>query len=68
MAKAELGRLQNLFKTSFGLYLIIGLVNSLCLLVVGIFSDRIFNINSEEAIVLRHLIWFSIGLAHALIK
>lgn len=45
------------FQTSLSFYGIIGLINAIVLLCIATFSDKIFNIQPEQDIILKHLFY-----------
>ena len=55
LAKGDGERLRRGFSTSLSFYSIVGLINALVLLVVALFSDRIFNVSPDQCIILRQL-------------
>ena len=44
-------------QTSFGFYLIIGIINTTVLLVLSFFSDDVFNVTYEQDVILKKLIY-----------
>lgn len=63
MAQGKLDKVKKLFQTSLGFYGLIGLLNAVVLVFIALFSDVIFNISSEESVILRHLILILAGCA-----
>lgn len=61
MSKGWRLKVKRLFQTSLGFYGFIGLINGLVLLIIAYFSDDIFHVSEEEAVVLRHLIYILSG-------
>ena len=56
LGKGDNNHVNKLFKTSLSLYGIIGLINTLVLLVVTFFSNSIFNVDSEQSGILKSLL------------
>lgn len=56
MAQGKFEKVKKLFQTSLGFYGLIGLFNSIILIIIAFFSDTIFNVSSEESVILQHLI------------
>lgn len=50
-------KIQRGFRTSLSFYMVVGLINSLILLIVSFFSSSIFNVTLEQDIVLKKLIY-----------
>ena len=57
LAHENYDRLLKGFQTSLSFYGVIGLVNVFALLIVAYFSDEIFNVTSQQDIVLKHLFY-----------
>lgn len=55
LAKGENDRLNKGFQTSLSFYGIVGLVNALVLIIVGLFCENIFNVTPEQGVILKHL-------------
>lgn len=77
LAQHDQSRLVRGFQTSLSFYGVIGILNSLLLLIVALFSSHIFNITADQDLILTHLFlilsvsafcnWFS-GCFDQLIK
>lgn len=50
-------RLLKGFQTSLSFYSVIGLINAIVLIAVALFSDSIFNVTTEQNIILKHLFY-----------
>ncbi len=57
LAKEEEGKVQKLFSLTFLIYFIIGLFNSIILFGVAFFVEDLFKLNTDQAIVLKNLLW-----------
>ena len=57
LAKKEISNVGKLFQTSLAFYGGIGLLNGCILLGVSFFSDRIFNLDEGQDIILKHLFY-----------
>lgn len=57
LAKKEYGLVNKLFQTSLAFYGSIGLLNGLILIVVSCFSGQLFNLESGQDIILKHLFY-----------
>lgn len=57
IAKKEYDSVNKLFKTSLSFYGVIGLINAIVLIVVALFADSIFNVNAEECIIVKNLLY-----------
>lgn len=57
LAKNNYDKTNKLFQTSLGFYGIIGIVNSLVLLIISFFSSYIFNITPEQDVILKNLFY-----------
>ena len=55
--KKNYDKVNKLFKTSLTFYGIIGLINALILIVVSVFSKSIFHLNSEQDVIIKHLLY-----------
>lgn len=72
LAKNEMDKLKSAFSTSLSFYTVVGVLNAVILLVIALFSESIFNVTSEQGVILRHLFfvlmvtavvsWFSSSL------
>lgn len=56
LAKKDFSRLQKGFQTSLAFYGVIGLVNAAVLIVLSVFSNRLFNVSPEQGSVLKNLL------------
>ena len=56
IAKGDISRIQRFFGFSHLLYLIIGVINTVVILVVAFYSDYFFHITSEQIVVFKHLL------------
>lgn len=57
LAKKNYSRLLKGFQTSLSFYGVVGLVNAIVLLVIAAFSGCIFNVNSSQDSILKHLFY-----------
>lgn len=57
LAKKDYGSVNRLFQTSLGFYGMLGLLNALILLIVSVYSDKVFNVSQEQALVIKHLFY-----------
>ena len=57
LAKHEYKNVNKLFQTSLSFYGALGLLNAIVLVVVSLFSDRIFNLSVEQDIIVKHLFY-----------
>ena len=57
LAKQDYHNVKRLFQTSLSFYGCLGLLNALILLVISLFSDRIFNVSPEQDIIIKHLFY-----------
>ena len=57
LAKQDYHNVKRLFQTSLSFYGCLGLLNALVLLVISLFSDRIFNVSTEQNVIIRHLFY-----------
>ena len=57
LAKKEYEKTNRLFQTSLSFYGIVGLLNAIILLVVSLFSQQIFNLDSAQDEVIKHLLY-----------
>lgn len=57
LAKHEYKNVNKLFQTSLSFYGTLGLLNAIVLVVVSLFSDRIFNLSVEQDIIVKHLFY-----------
>lgn len=55
LAKDDKSSVNRLFGTSMSFYGIIGLINAAIMLIVGIFAQEIFHLNTEQGTILMHL-------------
>lgn len=55
--KKQLNRVNKLFQSSLSIYGIIGLLNTIILLIVSVFANSIFNVSSEQVIILKQLLY-----------
>lgn len=55
LAKGEYNRLNRGFQTSLSFYGVVGIINALILVVIGLFCGSIFNVTPEQAEILCHL-------------
>lgn len=57
LSKGEYDKYQKYFSLTHLLYLVIGLLNTLILIVVAYYSDSLFKVSPEQAVTLRNLLW-----------
>lgn len=57
LSKGERDKYQKYFSLTHLLYLVIGLLNTIILLVVAFYTDSLFKVTPEQAITLRNLLW-----------
>lgn len=57
ITKGEYDRVEKLFQTSLTFYGSVGLLNSLILFVISVFSHELFHVTAEEDIILKHLFY-----------
>lgn len=57
LVKKEYNKVNRLFQTSLSFYGTIGLTNSIVLLAISFFSSSIFNITSEQEVIVKHLFY-----------
>lgn len=57
IAKKDEDSIQKLLSMNYLLYLCIGLVNTILLVVLSLFTGTIFNVSAEQSLVLRNLLW-----------
>ena len=57
IASKDHERIQKLFNLTHLFYLVIGILNTIILIVLSFFVDSFFNITPEQTIVLRNLVW-----------
>lgn len=57
LAKQEFQNVSRLFRTSLSFYGTLGLLNAIILLVVSLFSDCIFNVSTEQDVIVKHLFY-----------
>lgn len=57
LANRNYGRLLKGFQTSLSFYGIVGLINVIVLLVIALFSDKIFNVTFQQDVILKHLFY-----------
>ena len=57
LARDDMERVQRLFNLTHLFYLIIGIINTVVLLVVSLFVGNLFKVTPDQAITLRNLIW-----------
>ena len=50
-------KINGLFRTSLSFYGTIGILNAFILLLISVFSEDIFNVNSDQSVVLKHLFY-----------
>ncbi len=63
IAKGDIGKINKLMQTCTAFYGCIGVINALILIVVSIFSDQIFNVTSDQDVVLKQMLWILSGTA-----
>lgn len=56
LSKKDSGKVSKLFQTCLSFYGIIGVINSIILLITSYFSDNLFNLTHEECIILSKLL------------
>lgn len=57
LGKGELDNYQKYFSLTYLLYIIIGVINTIVLIIVSLYSDIIFRVTIEQAETLRNLLW-----------
>ncbi len=57
LAEGKKDQVNKAFQTSLGFYGIIGIVNAGLLFILSFFSDSIFNVNAEQDVILKRLIY-----------
>lgn len=57
IAKGDKKKTQELFGFTYLFYIVIGIINSLILLILSFFVNDLFNVSLEQAEVLKHLLW-----------
>lgn len=57
IVKKEYNKINRLFQTSLSFYGLIGFLNALVLIITSILSDSIFNVNSSQAAIVKHLFY-----------
>lgn len=57
LTDGKLEKVKKAFQTNMSFYSIIGLVNATILLVISLFSKNIFNVTTEQNVILRHLLY-----------
>lgn len=57
LAQKKYANVNALFKTSLSFYGTLGFLNAIILLLISLYSDNIFNINSEQSVILKHLFY-----------
>lgn len=57
LANKEYDNVNGLFKTSLSFYGTLGILNALILLIISFCSDSIFNVSSEQDLIVKHLLY-----------
>lgn len=57
LAEGKHERLRKGFQTSLAFYSVIGILNAIVLIGVSFFSQKIFNVTSEQDVILKHLLY-----------
>lgn len=57
LAEGKCEKVQKAFQTNMSFYSIIGLVNAIILIVISLFAQDIFNVTTEQNIILKHLLY-----------
>ena len=57
LSKGEYDKYQKYFSLTHLLYIVIGLLNTIILLVVSFYADSLFKVTPEQAVTLMHLLW-----------
>lgn len=57
LAKGDKSKVQRLFGLTHLIYLVLGLLNSVVLIIASLFVDSFFNVTPEQAVTLRNLLW-----------
>lgn len=57
MAKGDHRKIQKLFRTSLAFYGVIGLINAVVLLIIAFFAGHIFDLNDDQLIIMRNLLF-----------
>lgn len=57
LAKKDYANVNGLFRTSLSFYGMLGILNAIILLVISIFSNSIFNVSSEQDVIVKHLFY-----------
>ena len=55
LAKGDHSKVNKLFGTSMSFYGVVGLLNAIIMVIVGLFSRQIFHLNEEQGTILMHL-------------
>lgn len=57
LAKKDYSKVNGLFRTSLSFYGILGLINSIILLIISVFSNNIFNVSPDQDIIVKRLFY-----------
>lgn len=57
LAQKDYANVNGLFGTSLSFYGILGILNAIILLAISVFSDSIFNVSSEQDVIVKHLFY-----------
>lgn len=56
LEKKESDKTQKLFSFTFSFYTILGLLNTIILIILSLFTDKLFNVTPDQALTLRNLL------------
>lgn len=57
LSQKKYAKIIKAFQTSLTFYGVIGLINSSAIILISLISDKIFNVNPEQDIILKHLLY-----------
>ena len=64
LAERNFEKLSRAFQTSLAFYGIIGFVNAVVLFGVSFFAEKIFNVDAEQTLILKNLLYISVSYTH----
>lgn len=57
LTKKDYANVNGLFRTSLSFYGMLGILNAIILLAISVFSNSIFNVSSEQDVIVKHLFY-----------